>query len=353
MRRLYGHQHQFGRTWGVVSSMTTIDLDSCSSDCRGDGNLHYADRCAQLSHFDASTDSFAGDNGSSFHFVTFANQVFLPSLRRVRRQARAMRIFSTISAFSEKDLSAGFTRHFVPLFTPNSKGFGYWSWKPEVISRALRDINDGDFLLYADAGCHLNKRGAQRLRTYGAWLAKAPNDLLSFQYRPLSAPPRGFPEDVMSIITDREYAKMEVRHYFERRFGSSPEVDTPAVAAGIILIRKSPESTALIELWRQLLWENPDLLTDSFNATIQDSEFIEPRHDQSLFSFLLKHFGGETVSAYETWIPKKKGKRTNWRPLGHYPMLAKRDLRPSFMSPLWRRRARARLGDVIDSLRRK
>lgn len=330
--------------------MTTLDLDSCSSDCRGDGNLHYADRCAQLSNLDASTDSIGGDNGSSFHFVTFANQIFLRSIRRVRSQARAMRVFSTISADSEKDLSSDFGQHFESLITPDSKGFGYWSWKPEVISLALSEINDGDFLLYADAGCHLNKWGAQRLQTYGAWLSNAPNDVLSFQYRPLSAPLPGFPDDAMSIITDREYTKMEVRHYFEKRFGTPPEIDTPAVAAGIILIRKSPESTGLIELWRQLLWENPHLLTDSFNPTIQDPAFIEPRHDQSLFSLLLKHFGGETVSAYETWIPKQKGKKTNWRPLGHYPILAKRDLQPSFMSPMWRRRARARIGNIIDSL---
>lgn len=333
--------------------MNALDLNYCSSDCRGDSNLHYADRCAQLSSLDAPPGSIGKDNGSSFHFVTFADRIFLRSVRRVRLQARAMGVFSSVSAVSEKNLSADFARHFESLLTPNSKGFGYWSWKPEVIAQALREINDGDFLLYADAGCHLNKWGATRLRTYGAWLTQAPNDLLSFQYRPLSAPPRGFPDDVMSIITDREYTKMEVRHYFERRFGRPPEIDTPAVAAGIILIRKSPESTGLIELWRQLLWENPDLLTDSFNPTTQDSAFIEPRHDQSLFSLLLKHFGGETVSAYETWIPKQEGKKTNWRPLGHYPILAKRDLRPSFMSPTWRRSARARLGKVIDSLRKR
>lgn len=331
--------------------MNTIDLDHCSGDCRGDSHLHYSDRCAQLSRLDPPAEANAGHTGSSFHFVTFANQSFLPSLRRVTLQAKAMAVFSTISAVTEKDLSADFAQHFKSLLTPPSKGFGYWSWKPEVISHALSEIRDGDFLLYADAGCHLNKWGAQRLRTYGAWLANAPHDVLSFQYRPLSFPPRGYPHDVMSIITDRQYTKMEVRNYFKKRFDTRPEVDSPAVAAGIILIRKSPQSTGLIELWRQLLWDNPDLLTDSRDPTIQDPTFIEPRHDQSLFSLLLKHFGGETVSAYETWIPKENGKKTNWRPLGDYPILAKRDLKPSFMSPLWRRRARARLGGVIDSLR--
>lgn len=264
-----------------------------------------------------------------------------------------MGIFSTTSAFSEKDLSADFTQHFAPLLTAHSKGFGYWSWKPEVISQALRELNDGDFLLYADAGCHLNQLGAARLRTYGAWLANSSNDLLAFQYRPLGTAPRGFPVDAMPVITDREYTKMEVRHFFEKRFSRPPEVTSPAVAAGIVLIRKSAESTDFIEMWRELMWENPDLITDSLNPTVQDSAFIEPRHDQSIFSLLMKHYGGETVSAYETWIPKQKGKKTDWKPLRDYPILAKRDLRPSFASPLWRRRIRARLGNVIDSLRKR
>ena len=331
--------------------MNTIDLDRCSGDCRGDSHLHYSDRCVQLSRLAPPTESNTVDSGNSIHFVTFANQSFLPSLRRITAQARAMAVFSSISAVTERDLPDDFAKHFESLLTPQSKGFGYWSWKPETISHALRRINDGDFLLYADAGCHLNKQGAHRLQTYVAWLANAPHDVLSFQYRPLSSPPPGFPEHAMSIITDRQYTKMEVRNYFEKRFDTRPKVDSPAIAAGIILIRKSPQSTSLIELWRQLLWDSPDLLTDSRDSTIQDPLFIEPRHDQSLFSLLLKHFGGETVSAYETWIPKERGKKRNWRPLGDYPILAKRDLRPSFMSPVWRRRARARLGSVIDSLR--
>ena len=331
--------------------MKTIDLDFCSGDCRGDSNLHYSDRCVQLSRLDPPTESMTVGTDSSFHFVTFANQSFLPSLRRLTAQARAMAVFSNVSAVTEKDLPTDFAQHFKSLLTPNTKGFGYWSWKPEVISHALGEIEDGDFLLYADAGCHLNKGGTQRLRSYGEWLANGPHDVLSFQYRPMNSPPQGFPPDVMSVITDRQYTKMEVRDYFEERFDTRPEVDSPAVAAGIILIRKSPQSTGLIELWRQLAWDNPDLLSDSRDSTIQDPGFIEPRHDQSLFSLLLKHFGGETVSAYETWIPKEKGRKTNWRPLGDYPILAKRDLRPSLMSPLWRLSVRARLGGVIDSLR--
>ena len=40
----------------------------------------------------------------------------------------------------------------------NVRGFGYWSWKPEIIKQTLSDKwNDGDQLLYLDAGCNLNR----------------------------------------------------------------------------------------------------------------------------------------------------------------------------------------------------
>lgn len=31
------------------------------------------------------------------------------------------------------------------------KGAGYWLWKPYVITRVLKSLNDGEFLMYVDA----------------------------------------------------------------------------------------------------------------------------------------------------------------------------------------------------------
>ena len=47
---------------------------------------------------------------------------------------------------------------------PNSKGFGYWFWKPALALWLLRPngpVEDGDTLVYADAGCSLNPGSEQ------------------------------------------------------------------------------------------------------------------------------------------------------------------------------------------------
>ena len=40
--------------------------------------------------------------------------------------------------------------------TGSKRGYGYWSWKSSVIKLMFSEMQDGDILLYCDAGCHLN-----------------------------------------------------------------------------------------------------------------------------------------------------------------------------------------------------
>ena len=39
------------------------------------------------------------------------------------------------------------------LNTKHKKGHGYYIWKPYLIQKTMNKMNDGDILLYSDAGC--------------------------------------------------------------------------------------------------------------------------------------------------------------------------------------------------------
>lgn len=43
-------------------------------------------------------------------------------------------------------------REAVPWFDPHFQGAGYWVWKPFIILKELEHLQDGDYLLYTDAG---------------------------------------------------------------------------------------------------------------------------------------------------------------------------------------------------------
>ncbi len=64
--------------------------------------------------------------------------------------------------------------------TPSCRGFGYWSWKPWSIHHVLQEMEEGDRLLYLDAGCHINANGTDRFREYVNMLDRDSRGMLVF-----------------------------------------------------------------------------------------------------------------------------------------------------------------------------
>lgn len=85
-------------------------------------------------------------------FLSFADSRMSAALERLGRQAEALDFFDEITLFTEHDLSAEFTSRMGRYLTPSCRGFGYWSWKPWVIHHVLQEMEEGDRLLYLDAG---------------------------------------------------------------------------------------------------------------------------------------------------------------------------------------------------------
>lgn len=99
-------------------------------------------------------------------FLSFADSRMSAALERLGRQAEALDFFDEITLFTEHDLSAEFTSRMGRYLTPSCRGFGYWSWKPWVIHHVLQEMEEGDRILYLDAGCHINANGTERFREY-------------------------------------------------------------------------------------------------------------------------------------------------------------------------------------------
>jgi hypothetical protein len=70
--------------------------------------------------------------------------------------------------------------------------------------------------------------------------------------------------------------------------------------ATIQIIKKNPNSIKLINLWNQVLYDNPLLFTDYYNKN-QNLYFRDNRHDQSVFSVIRKMHNPILLND-ETWF---------------------------------------------------
>ena len=84
-------------------------------------------------------------------FITYGDQKYKDSLQRIKKEAEALEIFDEIHLYNDKllpDLFQEYVRQY-------ERGGGYWLWKPYVLFDALSKVDEGDIIVYADAGCTL------------------------------------------------------------------------------------------------------------------------------------------------------------------------------------------------------
>lgn len=256
-------------------------------------------------------------------FLTFADQGMIRALQRMQNQAIAMSAYDFIVMANEHSLDLDFRKHFSEYLKPGIRGFGYWSWKAQIILQTLRQMNDGDLLQYTDAGCHLNPKGRKKLDEYFLKAQLSESGILAFQ----AIPPTFHDENIkLPDLRESRWCKGDLCDALGVR--SSPSImDTQTIGAGIIFIKKCDESIRIVNSWLDIYKNNFNLIDDSKSKSENPIGFVEHRHDQSIFSILAKLNKVETVSAYDYWYPNGENPPgPDWETLKEYPIHAKRDL---------------------------
>ena len=149
------------------------------------------------------------------------------------------------------------------------RGAGYWLWKPYLISEALKRLNEGDILLYLDAGIEL-------IETPREWIeiSLANQDVALFT---------GSPKDEYTL--NRRWTKRDVFIYLDA--DTEKFWDASQVQGGYVALRKSDDSIRFIEKWLDTCQQS-GLITDAPNRLGKPNlpEFIDHRHDQAILSVL-------------------------------------------------------------------
>jgi len=255
-------------------------------------------------------------------FLTFADQRMSRALQRIQNQALAMGAYDFIVLANEHSLDLEFREQFAEYLKPGVRGFGYWSWKAQIILQTLSQMKDGDLLQYTDAGCHLNPRGRKRLDEYFLKAQNCESGILAFQ---AIAPT--FHNQKIKLLDLREarWCKGDLCDALEVR-SNTDIMDTQTIGAGIIFIKKCDESIRIVRRWLDVYKNNFYLIDDSQSTSENLPGFVEHRHDQSIFSILAKLNKVDVASAYEYWYPNgRTSPGPDWEVLREYPIHAKRD----------------------------
>lgn len=235
------------------------------------------------------------------HLITYGDDKYTQAKVRLCTQAQATGWFDTITPYGPDDLDSEFKTQFNTILQ-QSRGGGYWIWKPYIIKKHLGKINDGDILIYLDAGCSINPSGKPRFNEYIEMLNRRDEGCISFQM-----------DHVEKLWTTKEIFK-----YFDVDHNGAI-ANSGQIMATVQIIKKNPNSIKLINLWNETIYTNSLLFTNYYNRK-QELYFRENRHDQSIFSVLRKihksimlndetyfsPFGTAESLKYPFWATRKK-----------------------------------------------
>lgn len=237
-------------------------------------------------------------NSYNKYLCSFADTKLEMVSKRFINQAIEMNCYDHIYIYNETLLDD----KFIDLFKDKLpyKGFGYWSWKPQIILQTFNKMNYGDILQYSDAGCHLNRHGKKRLEEY-------------FEITNLSA--SGFLAFNMPKHKEKAWTKGDLFDFFECR-NQVNITNTGQFIAGIFFVKKTYHTEMIINEWMDIFIHHFNLIDDSPSISDNFIEFIQNRHDQSAYSMLAKKYHFESL---EHGIE-------NYKYYANYPVLALRDL---------------------------
>lgn len=218
-----------------------------------------------------------GDVSKKRVFITFGGptEEYRNRSRIVSNQAKHMELFTSTVGLNDDFLrnNPEFWNTHGEFLESNKRGFGYWLWKPFIIKTFLDKLDDGDILVYADAGCSMNPFGKIRLFEYMNMLHNNPENygIISFQ---------------LNNHPEIEWSKRDVCEYFE---ATEDMLQSTQCMATSVIIKKNEHSQMIINKWYETAC-NYSLINDEVNAN-ESLQLKEHRHDQSIYSMLVKKYG--------------------------------------------------------------
>tara|TARA_A100001011_G_scaffold376279_1_gene438717 strand:- start:1169 stop:1879 length:711 start_codon:yes stop_codon:yes gene_type:complete len=227
-------------------------------------------------------------------FLNYGDYKFILSRKRISLEAQNLNYFDKIITETE-DINNDLeiidclkNPNFAKVFNAE-RGGGYWMWKPYIIYKILKLLNDNDILVYSDSGSTIpnNKYTIDKLNEYINIVKNSDKGVLAFR----------------NPHIESKWTKGDVFKHFNC-LDNENIYNTRQFTANRIIIKKNLHSMALFKIWWETAKNYSHFFDDSTSITKNFNNFIENRHDQSVFSLICKTNGVEEEFDWES-IPIK------------------------------------------------
>lgn len=195
------------------------------------------------------------------YFVSYGDTNYTESLNRIGREAESLGLFDEVRLYSDNSLPEpfkGYTQRY-------KRGGGYWMWKPWVIHDMLERMDEGDIVVYADAGCTLLPHSDWNM--YFGRLEKKDKEAIFF----------------IAEGKNRRWCKRDVFSFFTPKDDSWKNANQ--IQATFFIVRKS-RGNAVFSRWYDVALNHPELFIDVCpdDKCNEAPAFREHRHDQSVLT---------------------------------------------------------------------
>ncbi len=219
------------------------------------------------------------------YFITFgadhpAGQYYLSSddyiaaIKRLGEQAESLDLFDKIILYTDTHLKNDqlFWDKHGKFISNNKRGYGYWIWKPYIIGKTMAAMEHGDILTYIDAGCEIdiNKKNILNNHFEHAnrdYIVGSLTDHCEKNYNKM---------DLVLRMDMREHYKYHNWSYRQRQ-------------SGLLMFLVNDDTKKIVREWYEIACDY-HMLDDTPSVNENIHSFNEHRHDQSIFSLLVKKY---------------------------------------------------------------
>jgi hypothetical protein len=210
------------------------------------------------------------------YFITFGggHQNFIDAGNRLTHQANQLDIFDNVILFTDEILKTEHADTFWDkhgkFIEENKRGYGYWLWKPYIIQHVMKTLDDGDILMYLDAGCEILQHKREKILEYMKYVES---------------------EQIIGSKTavERSYNKKDLVMHLDMNIDE--HLDNCQREGGVLLLYVTPAVRNLIDQWYEVACSNNYHFIDDTPSIIEnDPIFVDHRHDQSIYSLLTKKY---------------------------------------------------------------
>lgn len=213
--------------------------------------------------------------------VSYGDKKFSESRDRIKKEAFNIGFFDTVVVHTDESITklseyknAILNDEFNTIFSCK-RGGGYWMWKPLIVYEELINMNDGDILFYADAGCSIpNKEETiNKMKEYINTVNKHKTGILAFR----------------NPFEEKNWTKGDIFNHFHATYETN-QYGGRQITANRMVIRKCERSVNIIKLWWHTAMYHALLFSDAKSRVLNSESFRQNRHDQSVFSIICKKY---------------------------------------------------------------